>query len=108
MKNGMSLEHSPIRQRIRQRNDNGDQSIRTERSTRNKHALDAPLSPHHDDQVLTFFEWCRLNRISERTGRRILANPDPAAKPVVTMLTTTRVGITVGANRRWQQARARA
>jgi hypothetical protein len=107
MKNGMSLEHSPVRQRIRQRNDNGDQSIRTERSTRNKHALDAPLSPHHDDQVLTFFEWCQLNRISERTGRRILANPDPAAKPVVTMLTTTRLGITVGANRRWQQSRKR-
>jgi hypothetical protein len=85
-----------------------NQSLRTERSKRKKHALDAPLSPLHDDQVLTFFEWCQLNRISERTGRRILNNPDPAARPVVTMLTATRVGITVRANRRWQESRERA
>jgi hypothetical protein len=62
-------------------------------------ALDAPLSESHPDQVLTFFEWCRLNRISERTGRRILAGDDG---PKVTMLSARRIGITVGANRRWQ------
>jgi hypothetical protein len=84
------------------------QYLRTERSKRKKHALDAPLDPSHDDQVLTFFEWCQLNRLSERTGRRILNNPDPAAsRPVVTMLSASRVGITVRANRAWQQSRER-
>jgi hypothetical protein len=38
-------------------------------------ALDAPLTTLADDQVLTFIEWCQLNRISERTGRRILDGP---------------------------------
>jgi hypothetical protein len=69
------------------------------------HALDAPLSTLHDDQVLTFFEWCRLNRLSERTGRRIIKRPDG---PKVTMLSPRRIGITIGNNRAWQEARARA
>ena len=68
-------------------------------------ALDEPLSILHDDQVLTFFEWCKLNRISERTGRRILDGPNG---PVVTMLTSRRIGVTVGNNRLWQQSRERA
>jgi hypothetical protein len=62
----------------------------------------------HPDQVLTFLEWCKLNRISERTGRRILDAPDG---PKVTILSRRRVGITVRDNRAWQaskeQARAR-
>ena len=37
-----------------------------------------------------------LNRISERTGRRILASGNG---PTVTMLSSRRVGITVGNNR---------
>ena len=65
-------------------------------------ALDAPLTALSDDQVLTFLEWCRLNRISERGGRRILTEP---GGPVVTQLTPRRVGITVGANRAWQASR---
>jgi hypothetical protein len=69
---------------------------------------DAPLSTSLDDQVLTFPEWCQLNRISERTGRRILASPDPKARPVVTMLSPHRIGITVRNNRFWQKARERA
>jgi hypothetical protein len=76
-----------------------------ENEQRNKHALDAPLSPLHDDQVLTFFEWCQLNRISERTGRRILAGPDG---PTVTLMSAKRVGITIANNRRWQKSRERA
>jgi hypothetical protein len=68
------------------------------------YALAEPLSDSHPDQVLTFFEWCRLNRISERTGRRILAG---GTGPKVTMLSPRRLGITIGANRRWQAARAR-
>jgi hypothetical protein len=82
-----------------------NQTIRTQRSKRKQHALDAPLDPLHDDQCLTFFEWCQINRLSERTGRRILKGPDG---PVVTMLSAKRIGITVGANRRWQESRERA
>lgn len=67
-----------------------------------KHALDAPLSVSHDDQVLTFFEWCQLNRFSERTGRRLINGPNG---PAVLRLSPRRLGITVGANRRWQAAR---
>jgi hypothetical protein len=63
-----------------------------------------PLSMLLDSQVLTFFEWCQLNRISARTGRRILGRGDG---PVVTQLSTQRIGITVGANREWQASRAR-
>jgi hypothetical protein len=67
-------------------------------------ALDAPLTSLADDQVLSFVEWCQLNRISERTGRRILNRSDG---PTVTMLSPRRVGVTVRANREWQQARER-
>ena len=63
------------------------------------------LSADHPDQILTFHEWCRLNRISESTGRRILAGD---SGPVVTELTPKRIGITVGANAVWQQSRKRA
>jgi len=55
-------------------------------------ALDPPLSLHHDSQVLFFHEWCRLNRFSERTGRRILKS---GIGPVVTQLSPKRVGITL-------------
>ncbi len=65
---------------------------------------EGPLSESHPDQVLTFFEWCRLNRFSERTGRRILHGP---GGPKVTMLSPRRIGITVGANRTWQASRTR-
>ena len=75
-----------------------------ERKHKRRSALAAPLSMANDAQVLTFREWCRLNRISERTGRRILASGDG---PIVTMLSARRVGNTVGNNRRWQESRAR-
>jgi hypothetical protein len=67
-------------------------------------ALDAPLTSLADDQVLSFHEWCALNRISERTGRRILSRPDG---PAVTMLSPRRVGVTVRANREWQRSHER-
>jgi hypothetical protein len=69
------------------------------------YTLESPLSVSHPDQILTFLEWCQLNRISERTGRRILAGDDG---PVVTQLANWRVGITVGNNLHWQRSRARA
>jgi hypothetical protein len=59
----------------------------------------------HDDQVLTFREWCGVNRISLRTGRRLLADGNG---PVVTALSANRIGVTRGNNRAWQQSRARA
>ena len=59
----------------------------------------------NDDQVLTFAEWCKLNGISKRTGGRIIRSGNG---PVVTQLSDRRIGITVGNNRRWQEARARS
>ena len=58
-----------------------------------------------DDAVLTFKEWCALNSVSERQGRRILGS---GSGPTVTKLTDKRVGISRRANREWQHARARA
>jgi hypothetical protein len=66
-----------------------------------------PLSRLLDDQVLTLEEWRRINRLSERTARKILSDPDPSRRPKLTMLTTRRKGVTVRANREWQQARTR-
>jgi hypothetical protein len=68
------------------------------------HNLGPAFAPLLDDRCLTFREWCQLNSIGERTGRRILASGNG---PVVTQLTTKRIGITVRANREWQAARAR-
>jgi len=70
---------------------------RAERQQLLQHSLD-------DDKVLTFAEWCKLNRIGQRTGRRIIRSGNG---PVVTQLSERRIGITVGNNRRWQTARAR-
>jgi hypothetical protein len=79
--------------------------VKHKRKHKRRSALDAPLAMANDAQVLTFREWCALNRISERTGRRILASGNG---PIVTMLSARRVGITVGNNRAWQASRERA
>ena len=65
----------------------------------------AHFSTNHDQQVLTFGEWCLLNSISPKTGRRILKAP---GGPVVTQLTTKQIGITVAADREWKARHARA
>jgi hypothetical protein len=72
----------------------------------NKHrsALDAPLSTVLDTQVLTLFEWAQLARISMRTARRLIARGDG---PVVTMLSAKRVGVSIGAHKRWLASRER-
>jgi hypothetical protein len=82
-------------------------SLRENRQTpwHQQRALDGPLSPDHPDQVLTFLEWCKLNRISERTGRRILDGSDG---PKVTMMSPRRIGITVRDNCSWQESREHA
>jgi len=75
------------------------------RTTRSPDArVPKPLSLLLDAQVLTFAEWCKLNRVSRRTGRRILAAP---GGPTVVRLSVRKIGITVGANKRWQQSRER-
>ena len=71
------------------------------RRIQRQHSLQHSLD---DDKVLTFAEWCKLNRIGQRTGRRNIKSP---GGPVVTQLSERRIGITVGNNRRWQAARAR-
>jgi hypothetical protein len=63
-----------------------------------------PPLPLNDDQVLTFREWCQLNRISPRNGRRIIAS---GAGPRVVQLSARRMGVTIRANREWQTARER-
>jgi hypothetical protein len=64
----------------------------------------AHFSADHDQQILTFREWCDLNSISARTGRRILHAP---GAPTVTMLTKRCMGISIGNNKIWQEQRAR-
>ena len=49
-------------------------------------------------------EWCALNNISPKTGRRILKAP---GAPVVTMLTSRRIGITIKSDRDWKATRTR-
>jgi hypothetical protein len=67
-------------------------------------ALDAPLAMSHPNQILTLHEWARLNRISIRTARRIIASD---TGPVVTQLSSKRIGISVANNAAWQASKAR-
>jgi hypothetical protein len=55
------------------------------------------------NQVLAFKQWCRVNKFSDSTGKRVLASG--ACKYV--MLSERRIGITVGANREYQQNRTK-
>lgn len=66
-------------------------------------AAPLPIVSLHDNQILSFLQWCRLNYVSERTGRRIIRGPDG---PVVTKLSSKRIGISVSNNRAWQDRRA--
>jgi hypothetical protein len=68
-------------------------------------ALEEPLAALLDDRVMTYAEWCQLNGIGIRTGYRILRGSDP---PQTLQLTERRIGITVRANREWQQRRSRS
>jgi len=46
-------------------------------------------SPRKSQRILSFKDWCRLNSISESTGRRIIA----AGKVRVTQLSERRIGV---------------
>jgi hypothetical protein len=56
------------------------------------------------DAVLTFAEWCQLNSIGQRSGRRLIAN---GQGPVITHLSENRIGVSRRNNLAWQQARER-
>jgi hypothetical protein len=86
MTDAMSLEHLPSRQ------------------TKQQRAGGALAVLPGDDEVLTFHQWCDLNKISARNGRRILKGPNG---PIITQLSARRIGITRRANRIWQQSRER-
>jgi len=61
-------------------------------------ARDREINQH---QVLTFLEWCRLNKISPATGRRIRKS---GKGPKFIRLSDRRIGVTIGDNRAWQEA----
>jgi predicted DNA-binding transcriptional regulator AlpA len=56
------------------------------------------------DAVLSVPEWAALNGISEPTAARMLKS---GRGPRVTEVGKHRIGITVAANRAWQESRAR-
>jgi hypothetical protein len=63
---------------------------------------DARERASHDDCVMPFAMWCHLNDFSEATGRRLRK----AGKgPVFTQISDRRIGVTVRANREWQESR---
>jgi hypothetical protein len=72
------------------------------RRTQRQHAFEQHSL--EDDRVLTFAEWCSLNKIGQRTGRRIIKS---GKGPRVLQLSERRIGIRIGDNRRWQASRAR-
>ncbi len=87
----MSLEHAPQRGR----------------RSKSPRQLEQLLPAYaNDDEVLTFQEWRVLNKLSESTGRRVIAAGPPVG-PVVTQLSAKLIGVTRGNNRRWLQGRAR-
>jgi predicted DNA-binding transcriptional regulator AlpA len=58
-----------------------------------------------DCRVMTFPQWCHLNGFSRWTGERLIK---AGQGPKIVQLSDRRIGITVAANREWQQARERA
>jgi hypothetical protein len=99
------LEDEHRRSQRAQRKHDKHQSRRKRRRAKQRRpsSLDQPLSMLLDSQCLSFFEWCQC-RFSERTDRRILKS---GRGPRVVQLSTQRIGITVEANRAWQQSRER-
>jgi hypothetical protein len=69
-----------------------------------KQRLDLLPATLNDNMVLLFREWCVLNHLSERNGRRIFTSSDG---PVLTRLSAKRFGVTVANNKLWQASRAR-
>jgi hypothetical protein len=66
-----------------------------------RRALDPALD---DERLLSFTDWCRLNSLSEDTGRRLLRS---GQGPRVIRLSKRRLGISIADNRAWRAARER-
>jgi hypothetical protein len=62
------------------------------------------FEPDDDNRVLPFAHWCELAGFSKATGRRVLASGEG---PIVTHLSTRRIGIRVRDHKRWLDRRAR-
>jgi predicted DNA-binding transcriptional regulator AlpA len=58
-----------------------------------------------DQRVMTLRQWCEVNGFSWWTGQRLIK---AGQGPKILQLSPRRIGITVRANREWQQARERA
>jgi hypothetical protein len=58
-------------------------------------------TPLDQQRILSFRQWCTLNSISERTGRRILASGNG---PAVVQLSPRRIGVRVVDNDDWQRS----
>jgi len=103
----MTLREPELARSHRARRSHGKKIRRRERERTQPFSLKPFLlkQPLLDEQVLSFKQWCLLNSIGERTGRRILKS---GKGPTVTMLSDKRIGITVGNNRAWQESRARS
>src|SRR5262245_45620449 len=69
------------------------------------HDRELELARALDDQrVMTMAQWAQVNGFSVWTGQRLIK----AGKgPTVKQISDRRIGVTVGANRAWQAARAR-
>jgi hypothetical protein len=70
---------------------------------RDKRRSLSDLATLHRNQILTLSEWCAINGISPRAGRRLRASGDG---PIETRLCVGRIGVTVQNNARWQKARS--
>ena len=57
-----------------------------------------------DQRVMTFAQWCEVNGFSLDTGRRLIKRGEG---PKIVQLSPRRIGITVRANREWQNSRVR-
>jgi hypothetical protein len=58
-----------------------------------------------DQRVMTLRQWSEVNGFSIFTGRRLIK---AGQGPKILQLSPRRIGVTVRANREWQQARERA
>ncbi len=77
-----------------------EEERRRRQSERDRRALEHD----NDHRVLTFRQWCKLNGFSEATGRRVITAGNG---PIITRLSTRRIGITIANNRAWQESRMR-
>ena len=101
----MSLEETdPRPRRQRRRRKRVQRPISTRNKKRQQQRTPLPWLRGSDASVLSFREWCQLNGIGERTGRRILKSGNG---PAVVQLSERRIGIRLGDNRTWQASRVR-